>query len=36
MASRIIRINGKYYDVIEMDILAEEFRNSYIKNKNIY
>ena len=29
-------INGKYYDVIEMDILAEEFRNSYIKNKNIY
>ena len=29
-------INGKYYDVIGMDILAEEFRNSYIKNKNIY
>ena len=27
-------INGKYYDSIEMDILAEEFRESYIKNKN--
>ena len=28
-------INGKYYDTIEMDILAEEFKESYIKNKNI-
>lgn len=27
-------INGKYYDSIEMDILAEEFKKSYIKNKN--
>ncbi len=28
-------INGKYYDLIEMDILANEFKESYIKNKNI-
>lgn len=28
-------INGKYYDTIEMDILSEEFKESYIKNKNI-
>ena len=28
-------INGKYYDLILMDILAEEFTESYIKNKNI-
>lgn len=28
-------INGKYYDSIEMDILAEEFCGDYIKNKNI-
>lgn len=28
-------INGKYYDTIEMDILAEEFKDSYIQNKNI-
>ena len=27
--------NGKYYDRISMDILAEEFKDSYIKNKNI-
>ena len=27
--------NGKYYDVIDMDILAEEFKESFIKNKNI-
>ena len=27
-------INGKYYDSIEMDILADEFKESYIKNKN--
>lgn len=28
-------VNGKYYDRISMDVLAEEFKNSYIKNKNI-
>ena len=28
-------INGKYYDSILMDILAEEFTESFIKNKNI-
>lgn len=28
-------INGKYYDSISMDILSEEFNESYIKNKNI-
>lgn len=28
-------INGKYYDIIEMDILSEEFKGSYIRNKNI-
>lgn len=28
-------INGNYYDSISMDILAEEFTKSYIKNKNI-
>ena len=28
-------INGKYYDKIEMDVLAEEFTNTYIRNKNI-
>ncbi len=28
-------INGKYYDTIEMGILAEEFEGDYIKNKNI-
>ena len=28
-------LNGKYYDKIEMDILAEEFEGDYIKNKNI-
>jgi len=28
-------INGKYYDSILMDILVEEFTDSYIKNKNI-
>lgn len=28
-------LNGKYYDSINMDILAEEFNESYIKNKNI-
>ena len=28
-------INGKYFDTIEMDILAEEFEGDYIRNKNI-
>jgi len=28
-------VNGKYYDTIHMDILAEEFKNSFIKNKNL-
>ena len=28
-------INGRYYDSIEMDILAEEFKGDFIKNKNI-
>ena len=28
-------INGKYYDSICMDILAEEFQENYIKNKHI-
>lgn len=28
-------VNGKYHDTILMDILAEEFLGSYIKNKNI-
>lgn len=27
-------VNGKYYDSINMDILAEEFKGDYIKNKN--
>ena len=28
-------LNGKYYDVIYMDILKREFNGSYIRNKNI-
>ena len=28
-------INGKYYDTVYMDILAEEFEGDYIRNKNI-
>lgn len=28
-------LNGKYYDDVQMDILAKEFTESYIKNKNI-
>lgn len=28
-------INGKYYDSIMMDILKDEFNESFIKNKNI-
>jgi len=27
-------VNGQYYDVIMMDILAEEWKESYIRNKN--
>lgn len=27
-------LNGKYYDDVYMDILAEEFRGDWIKNKN--
>lgn len=29
-------LNGKYYDTICMDILAEEFTENFIKNKNYY
>ncbi len=28
-------VNGKYYDSISMDILADEFTGDFIKNKNI-
>ena len=28
-------VNGKYYDLISMDILAEEFQGDYIRNKNV-
>lgn len=28
-------VNGKYYDLISMDILADEFKQSFIKNKNV-
>lgn len=28
-------VNGKYYDSISMDILAEEFEGNFIRNKNI-
>jgi len=28
-------VNGKYYDAIYMDILAEEFTGDYIRNKNV-
>ena len=28
-------LNGKYYDTVEMDILAEEFKEEFIKNKHI-
>lgn len=30
-----VYINGKYYDVLCMDILKEEFTKQFIKNKNI-
>ncbi len=29
-------LNGKYYDDVNMDILAEEFQDKYIKNRNPY
>jgi len=32
---KCIFINGKYYDCISMDILAEEFEGDCIRNKNI-
>lgn len=28
-------VNGKYYDSIEMDILANEFEGDWIRNKNV-
>lgn len=28
-------VNGKYYDIVHMDILKEEFKQSFIKNKNV-
>ena len=28
-------VNGKYYDTISMDVLAEEFTGDFIRNKNI-
>ena len=28
-------INGKYFDLMSMDILAEEFKGNFIKNKNV-
>ena len=28
-------VNGKYYDSISMDILAEEFEGDFIRNKNV-
>lgn len=28
-------LNGKYHDVIHMDILESEFTGDYIKNKNV-
>ena len=28
-------VNGKYYDIISMDILLEEFNGDYIRKKNI-
>ncbi len=30
-----VYLNGKYYDKISMDILKPEFKENYIKNKNI-
>lgn len=28
-------VNGKYYDTIAMDILESEFKDNFIRNKNI-
>lgn len=28
-------VNGKYYDLIYMDVLADEFKEEHIKNKNV-
>lgn len=28
-------LNGKYYDIISMDILSDEFNGNFIRNKNI-
>ncbi len=28
-------LNGKYYDIIYLDMLAQEFTESYIQNKNV-
>lgn len=28
-------LNGKYYDVLRMDILENEFKEDVIRNKNI-
>ncbi|MBP3255918.1 MAG: GNAT family N-acetyltransferase [Clostridia bacterium] len=28
-------LNGKYYDDVSMDILEDEFKSDYIKNKNV-
>ena len=28
-------LNGKYHDEIFMDILKDEFKEDYIKNKNV-
>lgn len=28
-------VNGKYFDTISMDILSSEFKESYIRNKNV-
>ena len=32
---KCVYLNGKYYDKISMDILKPEFKESFIKNKNI-
>lgn len=32
---KAVFLNGKYYDSISMDILSDEFKGEYIRNKNI-
>ena len=32
---KCIYLNGNYYDKVSMDILKSEFKESFIKNKNI-